>query len=61
MLRYLFQGYADTIVLATTLRPSPPKPASTTREPRSASEASETPGGRTSSNCTRVSKRRFWS
>jgi hypothetical protein len=55
MLHYLFQGYADTIVLATTLRPSPSKPAPTIRESCSAREFVEAPGGRASSNCTKES------
>ena len=46
MLRYLFEGYADTIVLATTLRPRPAKPAPTIRQFRSALEFVEAPGAR---------------
>ena len=32
MLRYLFEGYADVITLATTLRPPPARSASQSRE-----------------------------
>ena len=41
-----FEGYADTIVLATTLHVRPAKPAPTLRQFRSALEFVEAPGAR---------------
>ena len=46
MLRYLFEGYADTIVLATTLRVRPAKPAPNVKQFRSALEFVEVPSAR---------------
>ena len=47
MLRYLFEGYADTIMLATTLRLPPRKPAPIIREeasdPRASSDGTSEP------------------
>ena len=40
MLRYFFEGYADTIVLATMQRMPPPKPAPIIREEASDPRAS---------------------
>jgi hypothetical protein len=51
MLRYLFEGYADTIALATTLRPRPDRPA--IRQVRRAPEFVEASGPAAPANCTR--------
>jgi hypothetical protein len=50
MLRYLFEGYADTIALATTLRPRPAKSAPANRQFRSALVFVDAPGGRAPRN-----------
>ena len=51
MLRYLFEGYADTIALATTLRPRPAKPAAIVRQFHSAPEFVGAPSEGALLNC----------